>query len=347
MANLGVSMQPQTGLSPRQKAAVIVRLLLDDDDATSLSQLNTDNQTLVAEAMAGMEIIDRQTRDAIINEFCDSLEAIGVTFPGDLDSTLAMLGGKLSDISADQLRRSAATSGHGDPWARIAEFSPEIILRLANSEAIELVALMLSKLPVERASETFITLPRDRARAVAQAMSMTSGVSPQALKRVGLILLQAAEAIPRPAISTPATERMGAILNFATSDLRDEVLDALEEQDTGFAGSVRKAIFIFAHIPTRIETKDIPRITREVEQAVLIRALSGTSPEDVATADFILENLSQRMADGLREERESLGKVRARDAEEAMNEVVAVIRRMTEDGSLTLILPQDDPADQD
>lgn len=345
MANLGVPMQLQTGLSPRQKAAVIVRLLLDDEDATSLSQLNTDNQTLVAEAMADMEIVDRQTRDAIITEFCDNLEAVGVTFPGDMDGTLAMLGSRLSDVSADHLRRIAATSGHGDPWTRIAALSGETVLRLANAEAVELVALMLSKLPVERASETFVALPRDRARAVAQAMSMTAGVSPQALQRVGLILLQAAEAIPRPAISTPATERMGAILNFATADLRDEVLGALEEQDVGFAGSVRKAIFIFAHIPTRIEARDIPRITREVDQAVLIRALAGTTPADTATADFILANLSQRMADGLREEREALGKLRARDIEEAMNEVVAVVRRMADAGDLTLILPSDEEAD--
>ena len=319
-----------------------MRLLLDDEDAGSLSQLNTDNQTLLAEAMAGMELVDRQTRDAIITEFCDNLEAIGVTFPGDLDGTLAMLGGKLSDVSADQLRRMAASAGHGDPWPRVAALPAESILRLANSEAVELVALMLSKLPVERASEMFISLPRDRARAVAQAMSMTSGVSPQALQRVGLILLQAAEAIPKPAISTPATERMGAILNFATSDLRDEVLGALEEQDTDFAGSVRKAIFIFAHIPSKIEARDVPRITREVDQAVLVRALSGTSPGDTAAADYILANLSQRMADGLREEREALGKLRARDVEEAMNEVVAVIRRLVEDGTLTLILPRDE-----
>lgn len=338
-------MRAQDGLSRRQKAAVIVRLLLDDEDAASLSRLNTNSQTLVAEAMASMEIIDRQTRDAIITEFCDNLEAVGLTFPGDLDGTLAMLGGKLSDASADHLRRMAAVSGHGDPWARISALPADAIEKLANSEAVELVALMLSKLPVERASEAFVALPRDRARAVAAAMSMTSGVSQQALQRVGLILLQAAESVPKPAISTPAAERVGALLNFATADLRDDVLGALEEQDQGFAGGVRKAIFIFAHIPTRIEPKDIPRVTRQVDQAVLVRALAATAPEDIETANFILDNLSQRMAEGLREERDTLGKLRARDIEDAMNEVVAAIGKMTELGELTLIQPLDEEED--
>lgn len=332
----------QTGLSQRQKAAVIVRLLLDDDAATGLARLDSESQTLLAEEMAGMELIDRQTRDAIIGEFCDRLEAVGVTFPGDLDGTLAMLGTHLSEDSTDRLRRRAAIQGRGDPWQRIGALPGPALLSLAGSEAVEMVALMLSKLPVERASELFVALPRERARAVAQAMSMTAGVTPESLQRVGLILLQAAEALPRPALSTPATDRMGAILNFATADLRDDVLDSLDRHDAGFADSVRKAIFIFAHIPARVLPRDVPRIVREVEQPVLIRALAATTEAEAAAAEFILTNLSQRMSDGLREERNDLGKLRASDIEEAMTEVVSAIRRLEEAGEITLVLPQDD-----
>lgn len=333
-------------LSQRQKAAVIVRLLLDDDDQAGgqagLDRLNTGNQTLLAQEMAQMQMIDRDTRDAVITEFCDRLDAVGVTFPGDLDGTLAMLGARLSDDSSDQLRRTAAISGQADPWLRLCGLPADTLAALARTESIELVALMLSKLPVEAASATFIALPRERARLVAQAMSMTSGVTPSALRRVGLVLLQAAEARPRPAIPTPAADRMGAILNFATADLRDDVLVALDERDTGFAEGVRKAIFIFAHIPTRIEPREVPRIVRDVDQAVLIRALAAPAPADAAATDFILSNLSQRMADTLREEREALGKPRAKDVEDAMTEVVASIRRLQEAGQLTLKLPQDD-----
>lgn len=335
-------MAAQMGLSQRQKAAVIVRLLLDDDEVDSLGRLNGDSQTLLAEEMAGMEVIDRQTRDAVITEFCDRLESVGVTFPGDLDGTLAMLGGKLSDDSTDRLRRMAALSGRGDPWARIAALPGPSLLALAKSEAVELIALMLSKLPVAAATQTFTALPRDRARAVAQAMSMTGGVSPDALRRVGLVLLQAADALPRSALDTPATDKIGEILNFATADLRDEVLEALDGQDAEFAQGVRKAIFIFAHIPTRIAARDVPRIIREVEQPALLRALSATDDADAAAAEFILANLSQRMADGLREEREALGKVRAQEIEEGMTEVVAAIRRLESEGELVMIQPAED-----
>lgn len=335
-------MTSQTGLNQRQKAAVIVRLLLDDDEVAGLDRLDSGAQTLLAQEMAGMELIDRATRDAVITEFCDRLESVGVTFPGGLDGTLAMLGQRLSEDSTDALRRTAAITGQSDPWARLCALPKESLIALANAESVELVALMLSKLPVEAASATFLALPRERARVVAQAMSMTSGVTPAALKRVGLVLLQAAEALPKPAIATPATDRMGAILNFATADLRDDVLGALDERDVEFADGVRKAIFIFAHIPARIEPRDVPKIVRELDQATLVRALAAPSEADAMAADFILSNLSQRMSDGLREEREALGKPRAKDVEEAMTEVVSAIRRLQEDGQLVPKMPQDE-----
>ncbi|MBU2959054.1 FliG C-terminal domain-containing protein [Paracoccus sp. 1_MG-2023] len=332
----------QMGLTQRQKAAVIVRLLLDDDQAAGLDRLNTDAQTLLAEEMAGMEVIDRPTRDAVIQEFCDRLEAVGLTFPGDLDGTLAIFGERISADSSDRLRRNAAISGRGDPWARIATLPAEQLCRIASGESVELIALMLSKLPVPRASEVFASLSRDRAHSVAQAMALTGEVTPDALRRVGLVLLRAVEDLPRPAIPTPAADRMGAILNFATSDLRDDVLDGLDQRDADFAEGVRKAIFIFGHVPERLEPRDVARLTREVDQAALLRAMASTAPDDAAAADFILSNLSQRMADNLREERDALPKLRPKDIEDAKLEVVAAIRRLEERAEITLKLPEAD-----
>lgn len=335
-------MNARTGLSPRQKAAVIVRLLLDDEAELNLEGFDSDRQTLLAKEMANMELIDRQTRDDVISEFCDSLEAVGVSFPGDLNGTLEILADRLSKDATDRLRRLVMMSGRGDPWSRVTGLPQDDIQALADNEAVELVAVMLSKLSVEQASRTFSALDRERAQMVAQAMAMTRDIGPQAMRRIGLVLAQAAEALPHPAMETPASGRMGDILNFASSDLRDDVLDLLDREDAHFAEDVRRAIFTFAHIPARIEPRDIPRIVRAVDQQVLVRALAQQSEQEAAAAAFILTNLSQRLADSLREEVEALGTIRPKEAEEAATEVVAAIRRLQVEEELTLILPEND-----
>ncbi|MCV2448952.1 flagellar motor switch protein FliG [Paracoccus sp. DMF] len=327
-------------LTARQKAAVIVRLLLAEGDDIDLARLPPGLQTDLAQEMALMGIIDRDTRNAIVAEFCDRLESVGLSFPGDIDGTLDLLDGHLSPDTTDRLRRMAALNGDGDPWDRIAVMAPALLAELARTEAVEIAAVMFSKLPVPRAAEVFGLLDPQLARQIAYAMSLTGGIEAAALQRIGKALIQAADAVPQPPLQGKAGEKVGAILNFSPSTMRDSVLAGLDDDDAGFAGEVRKTIFTWAHVPHRVDPRDIPRLTREVDNAVLLKALAGARGDARETVDFILGGISSRLAESMREEMEALGKISIRDAEAAMDEVVATIRRMEAAGDLFLISPE-------
>ena len=328
-------------LTARQKAAIIVRLILAEGEDMDLARLPSGLQTDLAQEMALMGLIDRDTRNAVIAEFCDTL-SIGLSFPGDIDGTLELLDGHLSPGTTDRLRRMAALNGGGDPWDRIAALSTPLLAELARTEAVEIAAVMFSKLPVPRAAEVFGLLDPALARQIAYAMSLTGMIEAGALRRIGQALIQAADAIPRSALDGKAVDKVGAILNFSTSATRETVLAGLESDDAGFADEVRKTIFTWANIPARIDPRDIARITREVENSVLVKAMAGAKGPNQPTVDFLLSGLSSRLADSMREEMEGLGKVSTRDAEEAMDQVVAAIRRMEAAGDLFMIATEPD-----
>jgi flagellar motor switch protein FliG len=132
-------------------------------------------------------------------------------------------------------------------------------------------------------------------------------------------------------------ERVGAILNFSAAATRDSVLQGLEERDAAFAQLVRRAIFTFTNIPRRIDARDVPKILRGIDQKLLITALAGAKGEDATAAEFILANISQRMAGNLRDEMASLGKLKDKEVEEAMAAVVAEIRTLEAQGEIFLI----------
>lgn len=337
------------GLTSRQKAAVIVRLVLGDGNDLDLSTLPSALQAELAQEMALMGLVDKQTRDSIVDEFCTMLDDVGLSFPGGIDGTLDLLDGHLSQDTADRLRRMAALSGVGDPWVRIAALSSPILAELARTEAVEIAAVMFSKLPVPRAAEIFGQIAAERARQIAFAMSLIGDIDAAALRRIGHALIQAADSVPSPALEGKPVEKVGAILNFSPSATRDTVLAGLDDDDAEFAGHVRKAIFTWANIPARIDPRDISRITREVEGVTLLKALAGSQGKNLPTAQFLLGGMSTRLADSTREEMEALGKVATKDAEEAMDMVVAAIRRMETAGDLFLIAgeaeeDQDNPA---
>lgn len=326
-----------TPVTGRQKAAIIVRLLLAEGGNLPLRDLPDHLQAALTEQIGSMRSVDRDTLRSVVEEFLTRLEAFGLSFPGGIDGALQMLDGQISATAASRLKRLAGASAKADPWDRIAALDPEKLLPVLTEESVEVGAVMLSKLAVARAAELLGKLPGDRARRIAYAVSQTGNIDPETVRQIGLSLVGQLEAQPVRAFETDPVERVGAILNFSPAATRDDVLQGLTEADTDFASRVRKAIFTFADIPARIEGRDISKVVRGVDQAVLINALAGaTGDGDATAAEFILSNMSQRMAASLREEMAERGKVKESEAEAAMTAIIVSIRDLESAGDLTL-----------
>ena len=342
--SVSVPTLPRRSLTPGQKAAVIVRYLLTEGTSLPLSSLPDHMQAALAEQMAQMRLIDRATLDEVVEEFLSELESVGLAFPGGIEGALSIMDGHISQSAAQRLRRMSAATSKVDPWERITNLPPERLLPILLNEAVEVGAVMLSKVPVGKAAELLGKLPGERARRVAYAVSLTGNVDPETVRRIGVALLAELDNQPPKAFDQGPVERVGAILNISPTLTRDDVLQGLEAEDAAFAAEVRKAIFTFVHIPARLNPRDTPKITRLVEQPLLVTALAAAQgkPGLEEAAEFILSNISQRLAQGLREEMGTRGRIKDKDAEEAMNAIIGAIRTLEASGELTLIQEEED-----
>jgi flagellar motor switch protein FliG len=335
-------------LPGRQKAAIIVRLLLAEGVSLPLTHLPDHLQAALTEQIGRMRLVDRGTLDRVVTEFVAELEAVGLSFPGGIDGALTMLDGHISASAANRLRRMPGYSGRGDPWDRLAALPVERLLPVLERESLEIGAVLLSKIDAGRAGELLERLPGDRARRLAHAMARTGRIAPETVSRIGMAIAQQLEAEPVTAFDKVPEARVGAILNSSPAKLRDSVLAGLDEEDPSFAQEVRRNIFTFAHIPARLSARDVPQVVREVPQQILLRALvaaqAGTA-EESAGAEFLIANLTQRMAESLRGSMAEHAPVTPREGETAMAEVVSVIRGMEGAGAITLRQPgEPDPA---
>ncbi len=218
----------------------------------------------------------------------------------------------------------------GDPWETITGLDPLRLLPVLEEESVEIAAVLLSKLKVSTAAELLGKLPGPRARRVAYAVSLTGAIEPDVVEKIGRSLAEQLDAQPLKAFADGPVERVGAILNFSPAATRDEVLQGLDEDDAAFAAEVRKAIFTFSNIPQRLDPRDIPKVTKDLDQVQLITALAFATGEMEKVVEFILGgSMSKRMAEQLREEMENVGTVKpAEGGEAAMNAVVAAIREL-------------------
>lgn len=325
-------------LTAREKAAVIVRLLMAEGAPMRISGLPEHMQASLAEQMGHMRLVDRTTLGVVVAEFMGELEQVGLSFPGGIEGALSMMDGHISTTAANRLRRLAGASAKADPWDRIKALDPERLLPILIEESVEVAAVMLSMLPVPKAADLLGKLPGERARRVAFAVSLTGNVDPETVRRIGLSLIGQLENQPPRAFDGDPVERVGAILNVSPAFTREDVLKGLEETDAAFAEQVRRAIFTFVHIPTRLAARDVPKIVRLVDPVALVTALAGgqgDAAKEVA-AEFILANMSQRMSQSLREEMTERGEVKEKDAELAMNAVILAIRQLEATGEIVL-----------
>ena len=332
---------PVRHLTNAEKAAVIVRLLISEGAAPRLTGLSPRQQERLVERMASLAPVDRRTLAAVAQEFAQRLDNLGLTFPGNMAGALEMIGEHLSQDTRQRLTDRAEAEGPPDPWRKLAGMETDQLRPLVTRESAEICAILLAKLPVSKAAALLSDLPEDRAHIVAHAVSLTGAVDPATIARVGDQLLGELSARSAPAFDGNPADRVGAILNAATATTREKVLDGLDTRDEVFAGHVRRAIFTFEHIPKRVEAKDVPRVMRAVDPETTVLALAAAMQAAPVAVEFLLENMSKRMAEQLREDAEARGTIRGAEGEAAMAEVVTAIRAQEEAGEIRLIAPED------
>jgi flagellar motor switch protein FliG len=335
--SLDFASAPGVQLTPKEKAAVVVRLLLAEGAVPALSSLPESKQTELAIQLARMAPVDQATVAAVVDEFVSAIENIGLSFPSGLDGALGLLDGVISSSASSRLREMAPAAYHGDPWERIGSVDPERLVKILERESNEVAAVLLSKLKVSKAAELLGMLAGERARRITYGVSLTGSVSPDVVYRIGVSLADELEKRPARAFSEGPVTRVGAILNYAPGSVRDQILEGLDKDDAEFAREVRQAIFTFANIPERISPRDMPKIQARIEQADLVTVVAGAEGADRKAVEFFLDNISKRLAENIGEEAKEKGAVKTQDREAAMMRIVNAIRELETAGEIFFV----------
>ena len=293
---VGSAYPPVIEINHRKKAAIVVSLLLQNGADMPLSQLPGDLQTDLTHQMAQLRLVDQKTLKAVIDEFTRELNSIGLSASGGLERTLTLLEGKISKSTINQLRKDAGVQLVANPWARIKALKTSDLLPFVQNESVEVSAVIMSKLDVQKAAEILSQLPGDQARSISYAISMTYNVTPASMDRIGQSLIAQMDNQPERVFEKSPAERIGMILTVTSQKIRDEVLSGLGKTNQAFADMVRQSVFTFDDISERLSAKDIPQIIRSIDHEDLVKGLSHAKTQNSSdTVDFIISSLPKRL----------------------------------------------------
>ena len=214
------------------------------------------------------------------------------------------------------------------------------VAELIRHEHPQIIATILVHLERYHACEVLGYFTERLRNDVVLRIATLDGVQPTALRELNEVLtklLTGNENLKKKPMG--GVRAAAEIMNFFSSEHEASVMNSLTAYDTDMAQKIMDEMFVFDNI-TDIEDRGIQTLLREVPSESLIVALKGAGQ---ALKDKIFKNMSQRAGDMLKEDLDAKGPVRLSEVEAKQKEILAIVRRLADEGELTLSAKGDDP----
>jgi flagellar motor switch protein FliG len=207
------------------------------------------------------------------------------------------------------------------------------VAELLRNEHPQIVAAILVHLEYDQTSQVLKLLPDRMRNEVLMRVATLDGIQPAALKDLNEVLSNVLSGSDRARKSQLGGVKSAAeILNMMGSSVETSVLDYIRESDGDLAQNIMDNMFTFDDM-IKLDDKAIQMVLKEVQSESLVISLKGATPE---LRERIFKNMSSRAAETLREDLEARGPVRVTDVEAEQKEMLKIVRRLVEEGEISL-----------
>lgn len=318
-------------MSRAQKAAAVLLALGNDQAARVMEHLNESEVEQVALEIAQLGQLDSEQTNAVLDEFRAEALAAQYLVSGGVDHARTLLRSLHGDQGEEMLERLLATF-KASPFHFLQVHDPAEVLQHLREENPQTLALVLSHLPTRFGAQILTGLdPRLQAE-VAGRIASLERTSPEVVARVEASLQRRFGDVRRRDNTTRGgVHELAALLNSSDRATERAILSELDQSNPQMAEAVRALMFVFEDIVS-IDDRAMQEILRQVDLKRLAYALKGV---DDNVRSKVFDNLSERASETLTEEVELLGPVPIKDVEAAQTEVVALIRRLEDEGAIT------------
>jgi flagellar motor switch protein FliG len=283
--------------------------------------------------MASLKAVSRDEIRAVVGEFCtqaDEQSGMGMPSADYIKNVLTKaLGEDRSANLIDRILQGSDTSGiEGLKWMDSAA-----VAELIKSEHPQIIATILVHLEREQASEILGQLAERTRNDVLLRIATLDGIQPAALRELNDVLTLLLAGTKNIKKSPMGGVRAAAeMLNFMPSASEAGVIARIKEHDADLAQRIVDEMFVWEDL-LELDDKAIQLLLREVQSESLILALKGSSEE---LREKIFTNMSQRASEMLKEDLEAKGMVRVSEVETQQKEILAIVRRLADDGQIAL-----------
>jgi flagellar motor switch protein FliG len=322
-------------LSRQQKLAIFLIIIGPEAAADVLRQFDDAEIELICREMSTFTVVPTEVQRLSLEEFAGLIgKSVGSALGGlaYAQRTLEIAKG---DYKASTIvgRIGPVVGTSVEVIKDISEMEGRQIFNLVKHEQPQTISFLLSYLDSNKAAEVFALLGPDLREEVVERLGTIESTSLDLVSKIARSLGKHYDSKVRPAFHRSGGVRSVAdLLNQLDKEMSKNLLARLEERNPTLSAAIRKKLFSFEDL-LRLQPADLQRVLREVDSANLAVSMKSASE---GLRDRIYGSISKRAAESLKEELEMLGPVRLKDVEAAQDAIIQVVRRLEEEGQITL-----------
>ncbi len=323
-----------TKLSRQQKLAVLLICVGPEAAAEILKHFDDIEAEQLCREMSALQMISDTVQKQALEEFSSVVVAGVNSAIGGMPYAQRTLEIARGEYKANTILGRVGPVGTSvDILADIAEMEGRQIYNLIKLEQPQTISFVLSYLDPVKAAEIFSLLGPELREEVIERLGTIESTSLELVSKIVRSLGKHFDTKARPSFHHSGGVRaVAGLLNELEKDMSKTLLTRLEERNATLGAAIRKKLFSFEDL-NRLQSADLQRVLREVDTGNLAIAMKSASEP---LRDKIYAGLSKRAAESLKEEIELLGPVRLKDVEGAQDVIIQAVRRLEEEGQISL-----------
>ena len=317
------------------KAAILMVLLGEETSVGILREMDEDEAQAIGREIARTSAITPEQAELVLEEFYQMASAQDYVLKGGIDYAKKILMSAFSPEQAKKIldRLVKAMGADSESFDALQKADPQQLAKFIHNEHPQTVALVLSHLNASQAAGLLVSLPAEMRGDVALRMAHLDQISPEIIYKIAGIIAQKLKSLGEHSRESYGGVRaVSEIFNRLDSGTSKEVLESIERNDPNLVEAIRHLMFVFEDL-LLLGQEGVKEVLSKVDRKILTTALKGTSDQ---VKQHFLQAMSQRGADMLREDMEALGPVKIKDVEAAQQQIIAVVRQLESDGTISL-----------
>lgn len=321
-------------LTNKQKAAIVVVSLGADKASQIYKYLNEEDIEELTYEVAKMGKTTNNQVENALDEYYKLCLTHKMMSDGGLDYARSVLEKAFGDSTARSLLEKVSKSLQSRPFNFFAKGDPKSLLSLLQHERPQVIALIMSYMDPEQAAQVLEQLSPEKRIPTVECMAKMDRVSPEAIAIVEEEMKRKFATIitSEDNMNLGGVDYVADIMNHVDRSNEKKIFEELDKVNPDLSQSIREKMFMFENI-IDMDDRSVQRFIRDCDAKDLVYALKNTTSE---MQEIFFRNMSKRMSETVKADMEITTNIRLKDAEEAQQRIVNIIRKLEDAGEVII-----------